>query len=230
MPSGWDTPCKSVRPTRLNWLGAGPNQCLAACRAERPAAAQKEDRLEQAGLARGVLAGDQVAAAVEFQLRPLDAPEVLDCEPLEAHRVAAMVSPPRSEAHRHDDEARACVGAGPDQAAAVSVREADLDLRSIDGRQRIQEVIDVEANVELRAVVDDLELFLRFFLLRVVRLDDERIRPSPRSGCRDTSRSKGSLHAAAPGAVPRDPPSPRGLGCSESRGRTPGIVRQSASK
>src|ERR1700756_3581357 len=65
-----------------------------------------------------------------------------------------------------------------DQAAAVRVRESDLDLLALDRAEGIQEVIDVEADLDLLAVVVHLDLILGLFLLRVVRLDGEK----PRAG------------------------------------------------
>ena len=59
---------------------------------------------------------------------------------------------------------------GTDQAAAVGVRQADLDLVSVDRGQRVEQVIHVEADLELFALVTDLDLVFRLFLLRIVRL------------------------------------------------------------
>ena len=75
-----------------------------------------------------------------------------------------------SEPHRHDDVLRLRRRARADQAAAVRVGEPQLDLAGIDRGQRVEQVVDVEADLELIARVRDLQLFLRFFLLRVVSL------------------------------------------------------------
>ncbi len=56
----------------------GPYQSLRPGGPERPATTQNEQRLEQAGLARGIGTTDQVAAGVQLQLGSHDAAEVLD--------------------------------------------------------------------------------------------------------------------------------------------------------
>src|SRR4030095_3778902 len=73
----------------------------------------------------------------------------------------------RLEPHRHHHVLRLRCRTRADEAAAVGVREAELDLASLDGGQRIQQVVDVEADLELVARVCDLQLFLRLLLLRV---------------------------------------------------------------
>ena len=55
-----------------------------------------------------------------------------------------------------------------DQAAAVAIREAELDLPDIHGGQRIEQIVDVEADLELIARVSDLELLLGLFLLGIM--------------------------------------------------------------
>src|SRR5690606_15200848 len=83
--------------------------------------------------------------------------------------------PAASEPHRHYDVLRSRVRCRPNQAAAVAVRESDLDVRAIDRGQGIHQVVHVEADLQLPTVVADLDLFLGFLLLWVVRLDRQRI-------------------------------------------------------
>ena len=63
------------------------------------------------------------------------------------------------------------------QAAAVRVGKADLDLVTLDRGQSIQKVIDVEADLDFLALVRHLDLVLGFLLLGVVSLEGEEIRP-----------------------------------------------------
>src|SRR4029077_9163231 len=64
-----------------------------------------------------------------------------------------------------------------DQAAAVGVREANDDLVGLDGRQGVQQIVDVEADLDFLAFVGDFDLVFGFFLLRVVRLECQKVRP-----------------------------------------------------
>jgi hypothetical protein len=57
-----------------------------------------------------------------------------------------------------------------DQTTAVAVGESDRDFATLDGSQRVEQIVDVEADLELLAVVVNLDLFLGLFLLRVVSL------------------------------------------------------------
>ena len=94
---------------------------------------------------------------------------------------------------------------GAEQAAAVRIGQPELDLADIDGRQRVEEVVDVEA---------DLELVARNTRSRALP------RPLPAPDCgtagsarpsslpgeyRGTSRSTGSLRAEERHAGCRDP-------------------------
>src|SRR5579864_7672142 len=63
------------------------------------------------------------------------------------------------------------------QAAAVRVRESDLDLVAFNRAQRVEQIIDVEADLDFLVLVVHFDLVLGFLLLGVVRLDDEEPRP-----------------------------------------------------
>src|SRR6516164_8384622 len=66
---------------------------------------------------------------------------------------------------------------GVDEAAAVGVCQSDLHAVGLDGAQGIEEVIHVEADLDLFTLVGDFDLIFRFLLLRVVSLEREEIRP-----------------------------------------------------
>src|SRR6516165_9359106 len=82
-----------------------------------------------------------------------------------------------SEPHRHHDVARGEHTRCVNKTAAVGVSETDLDAISLNGTQGVEKVIHVEADLDFLAFVRDLHLILRFLLLRVVRLEREKIRP-----------------------------------------------------
>src|ERR1700678_4544322 len=81
----------------------------------------------------------------------------------------------RSEPHGHDNVPRARAARRADETTAVAVREAELDVLAIDRRQGIQQIIDVESDFEIRALVGNFDLLFGLFLLRVVGLDGHRI-------------------------------------------------------
>src|SRR6185436_1270629 len=83
-----------------------------------------------------------------------------------AHRAAAA----RSEPHWHDDVLGLRRRARTDETAAIGVGEAQLNLAHVDGSQRIEEIVYVEADLELLARIRDLQLFLSLLLLWIVRL------------------------------------------------------------
>ena len=94
--------------------------------------------------------------------------------------LAGSSGPPRdSQPHRHHDVPapnRPRRGSG----SCCSSRSArSATVRPVDRRQRIQQVVHVEADLDLLAPVTDLDLFLGLFLLRVVRLD----RQQPSASC-----------------------------------------------
>src|SRR5512135_1873640 len=62
------------------------NQRLGPCCPKRSSSPQNENRLEQAGLARGVFTADQIAAVVQRELGPFDAAKILDADAIETHR------------------------------------------------------------------------------------------------------------------------------------------------
>ena len=62
-------------------------------------------------------------------------------------------TPGASEPHRHHDVAGVERPRRVDQAAAVGVRQPDLDLVALDRAQRIQQVVDVEADLDFLALI-----------------------------------------------------------------------------
>ena len=190
-PAVADSRPASVKPRPVADQGLG-----AAVRNERPRPRRK--RLQQAGLARAVVATDQVAAAsASSSSARCDAAEILDVERVEAHRV-------RRQHHRRigiTTNLGALRRRGTNQATAVAVGQADLDLRSIDRCQRIHQVIDVEADLDLLAVVGRPRSPPRLLPAPDCAPGWSASSASPQSGCRGISRSTGSRPAAAPGAV-----------------------------
>src|SRR5262249_40392854 len=79
------------------------------------------------------------------------------------------------EPHWHHDVARVHGPRCMDQAAAVRVRQANLDLVAINGAEGVEEVIDVEADLHFLALVGDLDLVLGFLLFGVVCLDGKQV-------------------------------------------------------
>ena len=153
----------SVRPNTTKPLLAMLDQALGVARAEGTAAAQQEDGLQQGRLAGRISTPDEVVPGMELQLGPLEAAKVLDAELGEAHPSERPIA---LEPHRHDDVLGLRRARRADQAAAVRVRQPDLDLVGVDRRQRIQQVVDVEADLELLALVARLRSDLRLLPAR----------------------------------------------------------------
>src|SRR5690606_24918593 len=76
-----------------------------------------------------------------------------------------------SETHRHDHVRRIVVVGLMDQRAAVGVRKDQTELLAANHTQDIQQITDVEADLEIAAVVLDCDFLFRFFLLGVVGLN-----------------------------------------------------------
>src|SRR5579863_6434074 len=62
------------------------------------------------------------------------------------------------------------------ETTAVRVGQSQFDAISLDCAQSIQQIVDIEADLHFLALIADLDLILRLFLLRVVRLHHEQIR------------------------------------------------------
>ncbi len=173
------------------------HQAFEAPGPKRPATAEEEYGLEQTRLARSIRPYEQVVARIEIEADALEAAELVDLDPRERHF-------PCLEPHRHDDvPARAAAGSAH-QAAAVRVREADLDLRAVDGCQSVEQVVDVEANLELFALVIRPRPLPRPLPAPGCAPSASPCSGAAPGGCHDTSHSPGSTCAAAPGARPRD--------------------------
>src|SRR5690606_4455661 len=72
-----------------------------------------------------------------------------------------------SEPHRHDDVLAVVVAGLPHQATGITIHYRQGDLLRIDRPQCILQVTDIEAYLDLIAIVIDLDFFLGLFLLRV---------------------------------------------------------------
>ena len=119
------------------------------------------------------------------------------------------------------------VGAGrPHQAAAVSVGQAQHDLFRIHGRQCIEQVGDVEADLDLIALVGDLNLVLGFFLFGVMCLDRDEIwlQIDANSAILLIRENRGSLQGLAQAFAVRF--DLLASGWQESRGHIPGNGHQ----
>src|SRR5688572_27306220 len=79
------------------------------------------------------------------------------------------------EPHRHDDELSPVRPGLANQATRVGVSDAELDLLAIDGRERVEQVIHVEADLHRVAAVLDLERLDGLFLLWIVGLEHDAI-------------------------------------------------------
>jgi hypothetical protein len=124
----------------------GRQQLFALTGAEGTAVSQEVDGLEQARLTGAVLADNAGRARIEFEVSRPDAPEVLDID--RGQHIGGRTG---SEPHRHHDVLRLRRRGSADEAAAVCIGESELDLTDIDGSERIEEVVDVEANLNLVA-------------------------------------------------------------------------------
>src|SRR5690606_28909696 len=72
--------------------------------------------------------------------------------------------------HRHDHVAGIWIARLFDQAAGIGVRQRQLHGFAVDGTQGIEQVGNVEADLQLAAVIVQLQLLFRLLLLWVVRL------------------------------------------------------------
>jgi hypothetical protein len=75
-------------PNSHQAVGATADQRLVPRTSERSRSAQKVDGLKETGLARRICADDQVPTRVKRQVRGLDAPDVLDLQPIQPHPTA----------------------------------------------------------------------------------------------------------------------------------------------
>lgn len=120
-------------------------QLLALVRSKGTSVSEEVDRLEQARFARAIFADDARHPRIELQASRTDAAEILDIDR------GQHIGDSPSEPHRHHHVLGLRRRAGADQAAAVRVGEAELHLAGVDGCQRVEEVVDVEADLDLFA-------------------------------------------------------------------------------
>src|SRR5260370_24156436 len=63
-----------------------------------------------------------------------------------------------------------------DEATAVRVSQSDLDLVTLDSPECIEQVIHIEADLDLISLIRDFNLVFGLLLFRVMRLDHEQVR------------------------------------------------------
>src|SRR4029077_12118914 len=110
------------------------------------------------------------------------------------------------------------------EAAAVGVRKSDLHLVPLDRAQRVEEIVDVEADLDFLALVRHLNLVLGFLLLRVVGLQGQEVgaRSEPDAAVLLVRKDRRPLQ----GLTQALPVSPHGFG--RVRGYDSRVLRETA--
>ena len=142
-------------------LFAVPNQVRCCGPAKRFTSTKIRNSLKHAGLARRISPVYQVVLWVRIQLDIFQAAKVLRGKLLDRHPSVRAL-----QAHWHYNELAVVPARLAYQAAGVAIQYRQRDLFAFNRTERVQQVVHVEADLDVFAAVSNLELFLSLFLLR----------------------------------------------------------------